>query len=176
MLYICCPDAVDRIQCIGQPKLLNSANQQHQTTFHLINEDSNGKVWPFFFNIFSSPNAVLFAGDVKSKTVCFAFEELGFDSVVTMSLFRSWSAVLNCTFQLSSFLCIDIHFILSNNISPVTVASQRYTQHWLCPVSSEHKHGNILVKALNDYSWKFNNFRVLYKKSLSHRTFLMIGI
>ena len=49
-----------------------------------------------------SPNTVLFAGDVKSEYVCFAFEELSFDSVVIFSWFQCWWAVLNCAFQLSS--------------------------------------------------------------------------
>ena len=41
----------------------------------------------FDSKFFSSPNAVLFDRDDKSKKVCFAFEELGFDSVVIKSLF-----------------------------------------------------------------------------------------
>ena len=50
-----------------------------------------GKSGIFDSTYFNAPNAVLFAGDVESKTGCFAFEELGFDSVVIMSLFRSCS-------------------------------------------------------------------------------------
>ena len=34
------------------------------------------------------PKALLFAGHAESKTVCFAFGELGFDSLVIMSLLR----------------------------------------------------------------------------------------
>ena len=87
VLYNCSPDAVDRIQCIGQPKLRNSANQQHRTTIRSVDEGSNGKVRVFDSTLFSSPIAVLFDGGVESKKVCFAFEELGFDSVVIKSLF-----------------------------------------------------------------------------------------
>ena len=46
-----------------------------------------GKSGVFDSTFLSSLNAVLFDGDVKSKKVCFAFEELGFDSVVIKSLF-----------------------------------------------------------------------------------------
>ena len=46
-----------------------------------------GKSGDFDSTFFSSPIAVLFDGDVESKKVCFAFEELGFDSVVIKSLF-----------------------------------------------------------------------------------------
>ena len=48
-----------------------------------------GKSGVFDSTFLSSPNEVLFAGDVKSKTVCVAFEEPRFDSVIIMSLFRS---------------------------------------------------------------------------------------
>ena len=41
-----------------------------------------GKSGVFDSTFLSSLNAVLFDGDVKSKKVCFAFEELGFDSMV----------------------------------------------------------------------------------------------
>ena len=130
---------------------------------------------------FSSPNKVLFAGDVKSKMLCFAFEELGFDSVVIMFLSRSCCAVLNCAFQLSSFLCFGmqalififfcpttfIHTISAYTrveLQPVTVASQKlHITYWLCPVCSEHKHQNIPVSAQSDFFWVFNNFRVLYQ-------------
>ena len=46
-----------------------------------------GKSGVFHSTFFSAPNAVVFDGDVKFKKVCFAFEELGFDSVVIKSLF-----------------------------------------------------------------------------------------
>ena len=46
-----------------------------------------GKSGVFDSTFFNSPIAVLFDGDVKSKKVCFAFEELGFNSGVIKSLF-----------------------------------------------------------------------------------------
>ena len=48
-----------------------------------------GKSGFFDSTFFGSPKAVLSAEDIESKIVCFAFEELGFDSMVILSLFRS---------------------------------------------------------------------------------------
>ena len=122
-----------------------------------------GKSCVFDSTFFSTPNQVLLAGDVISKTVSSALQELGFDSVVIMSLFRSYWAVLNCVFQSLFFLRIGTQALIFIFFCPrtflptilayagvelqrVTVASQSYTWHfWLCPACSEHKHRNILA-------------------------------
>ena len=143
-----------------------------------------GKSAVFDSTFFCSPIAVLFDGDVKSKKVCFAFEELGFDSVVIKSLFWSCWAV-NCAFQLSSFLRIDTQVLIFIFFCPTTflLTISAYTPVELQPATEASlllhtkllalprvlwtQASDILVKALNDCSWEFNNFRVLYQNLLS---------
>ena len=139
-----------------------------------------GKSGVFDSTFFSSPIAVLFDGDVESKKVCFAFEELGFDSVVIKSLFWSCWAV-NCAFQLSSFLRIGIQTLMFIFFCPTTflLTISAYSLVKLQPATEASlllhttllalprllwtQTSDILVKALNDCSWEFNNFRVLYQ-------------
>ena len=157
-------------------KALQISNIKRQSV--LVNEDSNGKVWRFWLKFFSSPDTVLFPGDVKSKKVCFAFEELGFDSMVIMSLFQSCWAVLNCAFPLSSFTSLNSHFLLSK-ILPTISAYTQVKQHAVT-VTSNKQHTTLL--ALTPLLWtqasehpckssawlllshqRVNNFRVLYQ-------------
>ena len=150
----------------------------------LVNEDSNGKVWRFWLKKFSSPNTVLFPGDAKSKKVCFAFEELGVDSMVIMSLFQSWWAVLNCAFQLSSFLSIGtqaliVIFFCHKKFLPTISAYTQVKRHPVT-VASQKLHTTLLALSLllwtqasehpcKSSAWlllshqRVNNFRVLYQ-------------
>ena len=162
-------------------KALQISNIKRQSV--LVNEDSNGKVWRFWLKFFSSPDTVLFPGDVKSKKVCFAFEELGFDSMVIMSLFQSCWAVLNCAFQLSFFLSIGTQALIviffCQKILPTISAYTQVKQHAVT-VTSNKQHTTLL--ALTPLLWtqasehpckssawlllshqRVNNFRVLYQ-------------
>ena len=141
---------------------------------------------------FSYPNTVLFDGDVKSKMDCFAFEELGFDSVVIKSFFWSCWAV-NCAFQLSSILCIGAQafifvffcpttFLLTISaftpvkLQPATVESLLLHTTLLalpCPVCSEHTEKHLT--SLKLWMTAPESSQGPLSKSLCHLTILIFN-
>ena len=127
----------------------------------------NAKLW-FDSTSFTFPNTVLFAGDVTSNTVCFAFEELCFDFLVIMSLLRSSWKVLNWSFLLSSSPHIgtrfDIHFLLSL-LSKNTATSDSITKATRDVLGPAQFAMNITCK---NWKWQLLRVRQLHSPYQNH--------
>ena len=184
-----------QIQCIGQSKLLNSAQLCHLSNIKrqsaLLNEDINGKVWLFWLNIFwfSKSSSVCWRHWIQNCLLCFWGTGLWFHGhpVFVQKLLSSFESCISIIiFPANWYTSLNIHFLLSQNISSYNISigsSWAANSHWVT-VASQELHVTLLalphllwtqilelVKAPNDCSIEVNNFR-----TLCLGIFFMIGI